>query len=130
MVKSSNPISKIGNQGRRKNIHWDDTRIFLAVARVGTLSSASKMLGIGIATTSRRLDRLEEALGFRLFSRDQIGYKLTDEGMALISQAEALEQAGSAFGEAAQINDNDVSGNVRLATAQGFADHLIIPALP
>ncbi|HFF8522202.1 TPA: LysR family transcriptional regulator [Providencia rettgeri] len=111
-------------------MNWDDAKIFLAIAREGTLSAASKILKLGIATTSRRLERLEEALGVRLFTRDQLGYKLTDEGSALISQAEALEQAGFAFSYAAHKKSESVMGHVCLATAQGLADHLIIPALP
>lgn len=111
-------------------MNWDDAKIFLAIAREGTLSAASKVLKLGIATTSRRLERLEGALGVRLFTRDQLGYKLTDEGSALISQAEAIEQAGFAFSNAAHKKNESVMGHVCLATAQGLADHLIIPALP
>lgn len=114
----------------KEQMNWDDAKIFLAIAREGTLSAASKLLKLGIATTSRRLERLEEALGIRLFTRDQLGYKLTDEGSALISQAEALEQAGFAFSNAAHKKNESVMGHVCLATAQGLADHLIIPALP
>ena len=123
-------FSENGKSIKRDNLHWDDAKIFLAVVREGTLSGASKVLNLGIATTSRRLERLEHALGVRLFTRDQLGYKLTDEGVSLVMQAEALEQAGFSFGAAAQANNNNVMGHVRLATAQGLADHLIIPALP
>ncbi|WP_027252730.1 LysR family transcriptional regulator [Photobacterium halotolerans] len=130
MAKYGNPISDIGKERGHNTLNWDDARIFLAIARSGTLSGASKALGIGLATTSRRIERLEAALGLSLFIRDQIGYRLTDEGVMLIAQAEALEQAGHAFGAAAQGSNDDVAGHVRLATAQGLADHLIIPALP
>ncbi|HGN1705791.1 TPA: LysR family transcriptional regulator [Providencia rettgeri] len=130
MAKDNNQISNNGKQNDRQYLNWDDTRVFLAIAREGTLSAASKVLKLGIATTSRRLERLEEALNVRLFTRDQLGYKLTDEGSALISQAEALEQAGYAFGNAARKKSDSAMGHVCLATAQGLADHLIIPALP
>ncbi|NOI76024.1 LysR family transcriptional regulator [Vibrio coralliilyticus] len=129
MAKKHNQFSEFGNN-KHSRLNWDDARVFLAIARAGTLSGASKTLRIGIATATRRLERLENALELRLFVRDQLGYKLTDEGLSLIPQAEALEQAGYAFGSAAQGTDDGVSGHVRLATAQGLADHLIIPALP
>jgi DNA-binding transcriptional LysR family regulator len=112
----------------RTLVHWDDARIFLAVARSGTLSRAADELQMGIATLSRRLDRLEEALDVPLFSRHQTGYRLTDEGEALLERAEALEHAGLAFGEAAQ-RQGKVAGLVRLATAENLANPLIIPAL-
>lgn len=108
---------------------WDDARVFLAIARGGTLSRAAVMLEMGIATVSRRLDRLEEALGVRLFSRHQTGYRLTDDGEALLERAEALEFAGQSFGDAAQ-QQGRVAGCVRLATAENLANPLIIPSFP
>ncbi len=110
------------------SVHWDDTRIFLAVARCGTLSRAADELRMGIATLSRRLDRLETALGVPLFSRHQTGYRLTDDGEALLERAEALEHAALAFGEAAQMQGR-VAGLVRLATAENLANPLIVPSL-
>jgi len=107
---------------------WDDARIFLAVARTGTLSGAAIALEMGVATISRRLDRLEAALGVPLFSRHQSGYRLTDDGQALLERAEALEHAGHAFGDAAQ-NQGRVTRTVRLATAENLANPLIIPSL-
>ncbi|HBS6182214.1 TPA: LysR family transcriptional regulator [Klebsiella pneumoniae] len=80
--------------------HWDDARIFLAIARAGTLSGAADKMNMGIATVSRRLDRLEQALNVPLFSRHQSGYRLTDDGEALLARAEALEYAGLSLSEA------------------------------
>jgi len=107
---------------------WDDARIFLAIARCGTLSGAASLLDIGVATVSRRLDRLEAALAVPLFSRHQNGYRLTDDGQALVVRAEALEHAALAFGEAAS-SQGRIAGSVRLATAENLANPLIIPAL-
>ncbi|EPY7349491.1 LysR family transcriptional regulator [Klebsiella pneumoniae] len=80
--------------------HWDDARIFLAIARAGTLSGAADKMNMGIATVSRRLDRLEQALNVPLFSRHQSGYRLTDDGEAMFARAEALEYAGLSLSEA------------------------------
>ncbi|ENO86514.1 LysR family transcriptional regulator [Thauera linaloolentis] len=110
-------------------LHWDDARVFLAITRNGTLSGAAIALAMGVATVSRRLDRLEGALGVPLFSRHQSGYRLTDDGGALLERAEALEHAGHAFGYAAQ-QQRHVAGCVRLATAENLANPLIIPSLP
>lgn len=108
---------------------WDDARIFLAIARSGSLSAAAQDLALGIATVSRRLERLEAALGLPLFSRHQSGYRLTDDGLALLEQAEALESAAQAFGAAAQQHEQ-AAGCVRLATAENFASAIIVPSLP
>ncbi|EPL3847360.1 LysR family transcriptional regulator [Klebsiella aerogenes] len=112
----------------KADFNWDDTRIFLAVARSGTLSGAAETMDMGIATLSRRLDRLEKSLAVPLFSRHQSGYRLTDDGEALLARAEALEHAGLAFGETARLQGN-VTGLVRLATSDNLAAHFILPSL-
>ncbi|EIV5416895.1 MULTISPECIES: LysR family transcriptional regulator [Klebsiella] len=112
----------------KADFNWDDTRIFLAVARSGTLSGAAETMDMGIATLSRRLDRLEKSLAVPLFSRHQSGYRLTDDGEALLARAEALEHAGLAFGETARLQGN-VAGLVRLATSDNLAAHFILPSL-
>ncbi|EIV3800608.1 TPA: LysR family transcriptional regulator [Klebsiella aerogenes] len=112
----------------KADFNWDDTRIFLAVARSGTLSGAAETMDMGIATLSRRLDRLEKSLAVPLFSRHQSGYRLTDDGEALLARAEALEHAGLAFGETARLQGN-VAGLVRLATSDNLAVHFILPSL-
>lgn len=120
------PISEIGKQSR---LRWDDARVFLAIARAGTLSGAAARMGAGLATVSRRIERLEVALGLTLFSRHQSGYRLTDDGAALLERAEALEEAAAAFAEGSAAQ-SAVAGRVRLATAEMLANEVVIPALP
>lgn len=110
-------------------LKWDDAPVFLAVARTGTLTGAADVLGAGIATVSRRIQRLENALGMPLFVHHQTGYKLTDEGAALLPRAEALEDAMLGF-RAGVTAEAGVTGHVRLATAENLANPIIIPALP
>ncbi len=121
-------ISVIGNKMPR-GLVWDDTRAFLAVARHGTLSSAAAELNLGIATLSRRIERLEAAIKLPLFVRLQRGYQLTEDGADLIEKAEALEAAAQAFSLGA-VTQAQMTGKVRLATAENLATGLILPALP
>ncbi|MCK0764799.1 LysR family transcriptional regulator [Chromohalobacter beijerinckii] len=108
---------------------WDDTRAFLAVARHGTLSGAASELNLGIATLSRRIERLEKALKLPLFVRQQSGYQLTEEGAGLVEKAEVLEAAAAAFTSGISKHAQ-MTGKVRLATAENLANELILPALP
>lgn len=124
---SDKGISIIGNEMPR-GLVWDDTRAFLAVARKGTLSAAAVSLNIGIATLSRRIDRLEAAIKLPLFIRQQSGYQLTEEGTDLVEKAEAMEAAAFSFSSGATAQAT-ISGKVRLATAENLATGLIIPAL-
>ncbi|KZK89196.1 HTH-type transcriptional regulator GltR [Pseudovibrio sp. Ad5] len=121
-------ISEFGNEVLR-DLVWDDTKAFLAVARTGTLSAAAQHLHIGVATLSRKIDRLEETLKIPLFVRHQSGYQLTEDGRELLAKAEALEAAAAAFSSGAKAQAG-ISGKLRLATAENLATHLILPALP
>ena len=57
---------------------------FRAVARHGNLSKASKALRVGAPQLSKRLARLEEQLGTRLFHRSTRSVVLSDEGRELL----------------------------------------------
>ena len=108
---------------------WDDLRVFLAVARTGTLSGAAGQLRLGLATVSRRIERLEHGLERPLFLRQQSGYRLTEDGHALRERAEEMEAAAQSL-SASMRSTPEVSGHVRLATAENLATELILPALP
>jgi len=49
--------------------NWDDLRVFLTLAREGTLSTAAKTLGVSHPTVSRRV----QALGGKLSVSSQPG---------------------------------------------------------
>lgn len=96
--------------------------------RTGTLTAASVQLGVGLATLSRRIERLEDALGVTLFVHLQSGYQLTEDGAELVPGAEALEAAALGLRvEAKKLLK--VAGLVRLATAENLATNLILPEM-
>lgn len=115
------------NRKTMNHLNWDDVRVFLALARTGTLTRAAQDLEIGIATLSRRIERLENALGSKLFMRSQTGYRLTEEASVLLASVEQMESMMLAF--SAQAHSMDIEGSVKLATAENLASHLILPNL-
>ena len=48
---------------------WDDLRLFLAVARAGSLSGAARSLGVTHSTVFRRIGAFEARLRERLSDR-------------------------------------------------------------
>jgi DNA-binding transcriptional LysR family regulator len=62
----------------------DAMSVFVAVAESGSLSGASRNLGIPLPTVSRRLAELETHLGTRLFIRSTRKLALTDAGAAYL----------------------------------------------
>ena len=74
-----------------KPIAWDDLALFLAVAREGGLSPASRITGRSAATLSRRMRALERSMGFELFIRHSHGYEMTDEGKRLLAETDVID---------------------------------------
>ncbi|WNZ59033.1 LysR family transcriptional regulator [Myxococcus sp. MxC21-1] len=66
-------------QKRSSILDWEDLRVFVALARAGSLSAAARMLKVSHATVGRRMAALEETLGRSLFDRRADGYVLTAE---------------------------------------------------
>lgn len=60
----------------------ESIRVFVAVARAGGFSAASRLLGLPLPTVSRKVGELEAALGVRLFERSTRQVVLTDVAQA------------------------------------------------
>ena len=103
---------------------WDDLRIFLSVARAESLSGAGKGLKVDPATVGRRIARLEDAIGARLFTKSQQGYALTDEGIRLLPHAERAEAATRAATESVS-GPEGLTGQIRLGAPDGCANYLL-----
>lgn len=103
---------------------WDDLRIFLAVARTDSLSGAGRRLGIDASTVGRRVARLEQALGAKLFVKTPQGYALAPEGERLLPHAEAVEMALSGAADAL-TGPGDLTGQLRIGAPDGCANYLL-----
>jgi DNA-binding transcriptional LysR family regulator len=107
---------------------WDDLRSFLACARYKSFRNAAEELGLTSTTLMRRIDRLEESIGCKLFLRDQSGLTLSDEGSAMIGDVMEMERhAFNIFRRAAR--SDDAAGTVRVAVTEGPGNFWILPRL-
>ncbi|SHI86945.1 transcriptional regulator, LysR family [Shimia gijangensis] len=105
--------------------HWDDLRVFLAVAREESLSAAGRRLGVDPATVGRRIGRLEEALESPLFVKSPTGYALTDAGQRLMGHAERIEQTMQLASEELSGEAGGLSGQIRIGAPDGSANFLL-----
>jgi DNA-binding transcriptional LysR family regulator len=103
---------------------WDDLRVFLAVARSESLSAAGKQLRVDPATVGRRVARLEDAIGARLFVKSPQGYQLTEEGTRLVPHAEQAEMALTGAADALS-GPEGLTGLIRLGAPDGCANYLL-----
>ena len=99
---------------------WDDLKLFLAVARAGTLSAAARQLGGSVSTMQRRVRALEVDVGAVLFQKGPRGYLLTAAGEALLPQAAEVEEAVLAASRAVVGHDQQASGEVRITAPPVF----------
>jgi len=68
----------------------ESVKVFVAVARAGGFSAASRELGQPVATVSRKVAELEAALGVRLFERSTRQVTLTDNAVAYFEACQRL----------------------------------------
>lgn len=104
---------------------WDDLRIFLAVARAESLSGAGRVLKCDAATVGRRIARLEEGAGAKLFVKSPQGYTLSEAGARLLPHAEAAEQALVAAQEELSGAAGVLTGQLRIGAPDGCANYLL-----
>jgi len=105
--------------------HWDDLRVFLAVARAESLSRAGRVLKLDPATVGRRVARLEQACGAPLFAKSPTGYALTDAGQRLMAHATRAEQAVEDAADDMVGQAAGITGQIRIGAPDGAANFLL-----
>ena len=108
---------------------WDDLKSFLVCARHKSFRNAADILGLTSTTLMRRIDRLEERIGCKLFLRDQSGLTLSEEGIAMIPDATEMERRAFNIFRRAHQSSNDPAGTVRVAVTEGPGNFWILPRL-
>ncbi len=108
-------------------MNWDDLRIFLAVARTGSISGAAKYLEVQHSTVSRRMRSLEDKLGTHLIERKKTGYELTLSGENIKQSALRIEKEMLAVDEALLGKDANLVGSLRVTTINNMASSVLMP---
>ena len=111
------------------DMDWSDVRVFLAIAREGRLAAAARCLGQSQPTMGRRLRALEQSLGQTLFQRTGEGFVLTEEGAAVLVDAERMEEAALAFERRLAGSGSQLEGMLRLSSSDWFGTHVLAPVL-
>jgi DNA-binding transcriptional LysR family regulator len=110
-------------------MEWSDLRVFLAIAREGSLGAAGRRLGQSQPTMGRRLQALETAVGHTLFQRTNDGFVLTDEGHAALAHVERIEEEALAFQRELAGKDAALDGMLRVSSSDWFGLHMLTPVL-
>lgn len=110
-------------------LDWDDLRIFLAVAREGSLSAAARRLGVAQPTAGRRVAAFERKLGARLFQRTPSGQVLSATGQRLLFHAERIELEVLSAERVASGRDVGLRGRVSISASEWMIDRVLAPLL-
>jgi len=108
---------------------WDDLKSFLVCTRYKSFRNAAEALGLTSTTLMRRIDRLEDRIGCKLFLRDQSGLTVSEEGLAMIGDASEMERYAFNIFRRAFQSSKEPAGTVRVAVTEGPGNFWILPRL-
>jgi DNA-binding transcriptional LysR family regulator len=109
----------------RAAMDWDDVRVFLAIARKGSMRAAGRALGLSQPTIARRLAAFEATFGgATLFDRLPEGLRLNTAGHKLVPAAESVEDAALTLERRRAAASPALSGTVRVSTGECAAGFL------
>ena len=112
------------------DLHLDDVALFLRIVELGSLSAAARERLGPVSQVTRALARLEATCGARLLHRTTHGLSLTDEGDAVLAQAQRMLDIGDELQADLSGRIGAPSGWVRVSVSAVLAEAVIAPSLP
>ena len=108
---------------------WNQVRAFVATAREGSFSAASRALGLTQPTLSRQVSGLEARLGVTLFERGKRSMTLTQAGAAMLEPSEAMLDGAFALSLAADGHASTLKGVVTVTATSLVAMQYLPPVV-
>lgn len=108
-----------------KNLDWNRARAFLATAEAGSLSAASRTLGLSQPTLSRQIAAFEAELDVTLFERIGKRLLLTETGENLLHHVRAMGEAASAVTMAASGSAEAIEGRVSISASDAYTAYIM-----
>ena len=110
------------------NFDWNRARAFLVTAEEGSLSAASRALGIAQPTVGRQVDALEQELGIVLFERVGRGLTLTPSGLELLEHVRAMGEAAGRVSLTSFGQSQSMQGKITIAASEIYAA-ILLPSI-
>ena len=96
-------------------IKWDDLRVFLEVARQGSVHAAAKKLKLDHSTVCRRIGKLEDLLAVKLLDRSQRGIVVRGGVQRLLDHIESMETHAISIEDVLADSLTEATQTVRIA---------------
>jgi len=103
---------------------------FARAASYGSFTAAAQSLSVSPSAVSKTIQRLEQQLGLRLFTRTTRSLVLTPEGRDLHERALNLLRAVEDVVQSAAVARSEPSGTLKVAAPLPIGTRLLAPALP
>lgn len=107
----------------------NELRTFRRIVALGSLTAASRDLGVGLAVVSKRLTTLEKRAGAQLIQRTTRSLSVTDEGRALLVHVEQALDAIEAAEERIATGRDEPMGLLRVGAPVSFGRRHVAPVL-
>jgi DNA-binding transcriptional LysR family regulator len=114
-----------GGYSFMNDLNWELVRVFLAVARSGSLSRAAEALASSQPTVGRQVATLEFQLGTPLVIRSPRGVALTDAGRTLYEASGPLVDGMTHLQRAVRGETDTVGGTVRITAPEPLAVYVL-----
>ncbi|MBV7255907.1 LysR family transcriptional regulator [Pacificimonas sp. WHA3] len=96
------------------HLDFCDLEVLLLVSELGSIRKASRDLGIGQSSVTRRVQKIEDALGVSLFERSTTGVRLTNAGWGFVGNVRTLASNLKAAAETAEAAGIGGNGQLRI----------------
>jgi len=104
-------------------------RAFVQIADSGSVSAASRVLGIAQPTVSRQLQALETSVGLPLIRRDTHNMSLTEAGRTLLADARKLLLLAERAGQNLRAERDTLHGHLRVVSVLDVGQWIVSHAL-
>ena len=111
------------------NQNLSSYRIFYTVANTGNISKAAKELYISQPAISKSIQKLEESVGCKLFSRSSRGVVLTDEGKLLYEHVSEASETLTMGEEKLKRSIELGVGHLKIGVSFTLCIYLLLPYL-
>ena len=101
-------------------------KTFICTAECGSFAKTAEALFLSPNAIKKRINSLEESLGFPLFERTLKGVKLTSAGRSFYEDSKKLVQSYNNAAEKAKSISENKSDSVRIGIMDTFADEFML----
>ncbi len=108
---------------------WNQVRAFLATVEEGSLSAASRSLGLTQPTLSRQVAALEADLKVTLFERVGRSLLLTQSGVELLEHVKTMGKAANRISLTASGQSQTIEGQVSITASEIVSAYILPPFL-